>query len=204
MKKAALLLALAPALVHADTPKQPPGTPAAPAAAPPVPPKAPTPPKPSAEISELAAGMAGTWKCKGKAMTPTGETSATSTIVNKVDLDKWFIQTSFSGKLGTWTYKFTSYIGFNTVEQKFTRFLVDNMGGTEVSTAVAIDHAMGGKWGMHWEGEAHEATKGFSGSNLMKTRETEAYSNSGLDLTGEMSVDGGKTWQSAYTVSCKK
>ena len=198
MKLLASLLVLAvPAIVHADPADSKMRVPVPPPA-----PAKPVPAKPAPELAELGAAMAGTWKCVGKASTDgTNSIDTKATISSRMDLDTWWIQTNFTATIGKETYKFTGFTGYNNAEKKFYRHMVDNMGGSETDTATAIDHGMAGKWAMSWDGEQRLATLP-DGKNVVKTKHTESMSKDGLAISGEMSMDNGKTWVKSYDATC--
>jgi hypothetical protein len=192
------------------------------------PPKAPpkAPPKPAAELKELAGSIQGTWKCTGKATMDGTQIDMKATISNRTDVDGFWIQTNLTATMGKQSYKFTGFTGYNSGEQKFYRYMVDNMGGSAWDTATGIDHGMADKWGMIWDGEQRldmgppapkekdparaqaidQARKaGILGTSMtMKTKHTDSFSKDGLAIKGEMSHDGGKTWVTTYEALCKK
>ncbi|HEY4057603.1 MAG TPA: hypothetical protein VGM39_13385 [Kofleriaceae bacterium] len=206
MKQLVALLVFAPALVRADTPKAP--TPAKPVAGapamPPVPPKAPEPPKPGPEMAEYGGGVTGTRKCTGKVIMGGSEVPATATVTNKLDLGQFWVQTAFKSKLGATAFNFTAYTSYNAAEKKFYRVALNNLGGYETSSSIGVDHGMADKWAMHWDGAAHAAELAGHPTNVVKTRQMEVYSRAGVEMSGEESADGGKTWSTSYSLTCKK
>ena len=175
--------------------------------APPVPAK-PMPLKPAAELAELGAAIAGTWKCVGKGSS-NGKDSfdMKATISSRMDLDQWWIQTNFTATMGKETYKFTGFTGYNNAEKKFYRHMVDNFGSSETDTATSIDHGMAGKWAINWTGE-QRASVAMPGAapdakqTTLLTKHSESMSKDGLAITGEVSMDAGKTWVKAYDATC--
>lgn len=168
--------------------------PAAPAAAkapvpPPPPPVKPTAP---AEVATMTK-TAGNWRCTGMAMGPSGEMKMNATVRNKLSLDKWWMQTTFS-ETGGGKYKFESFTTFDLATKKWHRVMVDNMGGHE--TAVS-DGFKDGK--AQWDA----ASRTMMGNGL--GRHFEDMTNpKEFKMWGEYSVDKGKTWMKAYEASCKR
>lgn len=160
-----------------------------------------TMPKPDDQIAALGKMITGTWKCTGKAMGMDGQMADNkSTIVNKVanDLDKWWLQTNFTTKMGKDTYKFVAYTTYNPLEKKWMRFSVDNMGAAEWTTSAG---AKDGK--VVWEGEAIGQMQ-MGPSHKAKVRHTEDMTDpKNVKMKGEMTMDG-KTWMTGYDVACKK
>jgi hypothetical protein len=152
-------------------------------------------PKPPAELGEVAKMMAGTWKCTGQAFMdmkdPTKGTDMKATITHKLDLNNWWIQSSFSGS-GKFPLKFTSFTTYDAGTKKWYRFGADNMGGARtVSSSGMKDNKM------VWEGDAR------SPMGTAKIRETEEMTKDGMHVSGEMSMDG-KTWGKTHDAICKK
>ena len=214
-----LLCLTAPALAGTDKPATPPPLagpattkaavpPAAPIKLPPAMPVVPPPttPKPAAELKELASGLAGKWNCTGT-VSMDGKTSIKNSakITNKLDLEGWWMQTTYDGMMGKQRYKFVTYTTFNQADKKFMRVMFDNMGGQETDTALAIDHGMADKWALTWEGETKAAVAMPGMPTKMKMRHLESVSNKGkeLQMRGEMTMDG-KTWIEIYSSTCKK
>jgi uncharacterized protein DUF1579 len=185
-------------------------------------------PKPAAELKELAGSIQGTWRCTGKATVDGAQIDMKATISNRSDVDGFWIQTNLTATMGKQSYKFTGFTGYNSSENKFYRYMVDNIGGAEWNTATSINHGMADKWAIDWEGEQRldmgapppskekdparaqaidQARKaGILGTApvVVKTKHSESFSKEGLAIKGEMSTDGGKTWVTAYDALCKK
>lgn len=150
-------------------------------------------PKPPEQVTTAAKAMTGTWKCTGQAMdmatNKMGPTKAT--IKSKADLDGWWITTSFAEtKKGG--FKFTEMSSFDGT--KWTRDMFDNMGGHETATSTGMTDNK-----MAWEGTSTSAM----GSAKSRHNE-EVKSAKEVHMTGEYSMDGGKTYNQVYDLTCKK
>lgn len=159
--------------------------------------KAPAPmaaPKPAQELLDMAKGMEGTWKCTGKAVMGPAPMDFTANITIKLELDKFWMQTQFSGTAGKVSYKFTSYTGYDAMGKKWHRMGVDNMGAARMSESSGMTD---GK--MIWEGN------GMQMGQTVKLRDTEEMTKDGktFHTVGEMSMDG-KTWKMGHDATCKK
>lgn len=181
----------------APTPAAKAPTPAAkPAPAPPAGDKAQAPmqmPTAPAEVAAAVKAMAGTWRCQGSTFMPDGTaTPIKATMKTKIALDKFWAQVSFveTGKKNG--YKFESYRTFDG--KKWHGLMVDNMGGSEVSTS---DGPKENK--VIWEGSGRSAmgeAKARHHEELLSAREVKMW--------GEWSMDKGKTWVKGYDATCKK
>jgi hypothetical protein len=186
----------APAAAPAKDPKAAPAAPAAPAKDPKVAPGEPNPaeppkPAPAAELTTAAKTMGGVWKCKGTVYGPDGSARPSQALIkSKVDLDKFWIQTTMAETTGKNKYKFTAYRTFDAATKKWTNVMVDNWGGYQVSTSTD---------GSVWEGTSN------SPMGVVKAKDTETLvSPKELKLVGQYSQDNGKTWVNGYDVTCKK
>ena len=152
-------------------------------------------PKPAQEVADMAKGMVGTWKCTGQAthMGNTADFKATMTF--KLDLDKWWIQGAFSGTMGKMTHKFTSYTGYDATNKKWHRYGVDSMGGAREQSSSGMTDGKA-----VWEGN------GSMMGQAIKVRDTEEMGKDGKTFhsLGEISMDGGKTWNKGHEANCKK
>jgi hypothetical protein len=169
----------------APAPGAAPAKPAEPAAA------EPPMPQPAPELAAAAKASSGTWRCKGNVYGPDG-TARPSTGVSKtkVDLDKFWITTSFAETTGKNKFKFTTYRTFDPASKKWTSIMVDNWGGYQVSTSTD---------GVTWEGTSN------SPMGVVKAKDTETLvSPKEQHLVGQYSKDNGKTWVNGYDVTCKK
>jgi hypothetical protein len=152
-------------------------------------------PKPPQEIADFAKAMAGTWNCTGTAEMGGQTGEAKATITHKLDLDGWWIQSSFTGTIAKapGAFHFTSYTTYDAAKKQWFRTMVNGHGG----------HAQ--SWGTHtgnkttWEGDAH-----WQGNDV-KVRDTEeVVSPKEVHVVGEYSKDGGKTWNKDHDATCKK
>lgn len=164
-----------------------PSTPAAPAA-----PAAPMEmPKAPVEVSDMAK-TAGNWRCSGMGFSPAGEMKMVATIKNKLDLDKWWIRTTFTETTGS-KFKFEAFTTFDPATKTWKRILVDNFGSHEVDTSTGPKD---GK--LVWEGTSTSAM------GTMPGRHYEEAMGKDLKMWGEYSMDKGKTYMKAYDVICKR
>jgi hypothetical protein len=159
---------------------------------------APTPaemPKPPQELLDMGKATAGTWKCTGNVFMdmkdPTKGTPAAGSITMKLDLNNWWVASSFAGS-GKLTLKFQMFTTYDAATKKWYRFGADNMGGHRVATSAGPKD---GK--ILWEGDA------VSPMGAAKLRETEEPTKDSLHTVGEISMDG-KTWLKTHDVTCKK
>ena len=173
----------APTPVKAD-PAKPvaPGEPAAPPAMP----VAPT------EVAAMVKA-APSLRCTGSVFSPMGETKMTATIKNKVDLDKWWVHTSFVQN-GGMKFKFESFTTYDAGSKKWHRVMMDNFGTYEVATS------SGPKDGkLVWDGTSTSAM------GTMMGRHTEDMTNpKETKMEGEFSMDKNKSWMKAYSLICKR
>jgi hypothetical protein len=150
-------------------------------------------PKPAKELTDAGKAMTGTWKCTGQAaMGPGPMTDVKATMVQKMDLDGFWIQGQLSATMGKVSFKFTEYTGYDG--KKWHRYGVDNMGGArEMETAAMAPEKT------VWEGQ------GSMGGMPMKLRDTEEMGkDKSFHTVGEMSMDNGKSWTKEHDVTCKK
>ena len=151
-------------------------------------------PKPAKELTDAGKALTGTWKCTGQAAMGMGPAMADlkATMVQKMDLDGFWLQGSLTATMGKTTFKFTEYTGYDG--KKWHRYAVDNMGGArEMETASMTPEKT------VWEGQ------GSMGGMMMKVRDTEEMGkDKSFHTVGEMSMDGGKTWVKEHDATCKK
>jgi len=153
------------------------------------PPAMPTAP---AEVAALAK-TTGNLRCTGLGFSPMGEMKMVATIKNKLDLDKWWLHTSFAETGGS-KFKFEAYTTYDGAAKKWTRVMVDSFGSHEVSTS---DGAKDNK--IVWEGTTKSAMGTMSGrhyEDMTNPKETKMW--------GEYSMDKGKTYMKAYEMTCKR
>ncbi|HVK74337.1 MAG TPA: hypothetical protein VM734_13495 [Kofleriaceae bacterium] len=148
------------------------------------------------ELADAGKALAGTWKCKGQGFAPDGTAAPmAATMKLKLDttLDKFWIRGNFAEtgkKKGA--YKFENFTTFDPASKKWTRVMVDNMGGVETMTS---DGPKDGK--TTWEGTSR------SSMGTGKARHYEETAGKEVKMWGEWSVDG-KTWTKGYEAVCKK
>jgi hypothetical protein len=155
---------------------------------PPVPAMPPAP----AEIAAMAKA-AGNWRCTGISMNPAGEMKLVATIKNKLDMDKWWVRTSFA-ETGGGKFKFESFTTYDAASKKWHRVMVDNMGGQETGTS---DGAKDGK--AQWD----TSSRSVMGSAIARHYE-DMTNPKELKMWGEYSTDKGKSWMKAYDATCKR
>jgi hypothetical protein len=187
-------------IVHAQAAKPAPPTPTAPAqskpAVMPQPPAAPAPmvpATPAPEIAALGKASAGTWKCKGSMMMPTGQSMPlVSKMSTKLDLNGFWLKTSYAeaGKSG---FKFDSMTTFNTATKTWHRMMASNMGSFETTSS---EGPKDGK--AVWTGTSNSAMGEAMARHYEETVGKE------FKMWGEYSQDKGKTWMKAYEASCTK
>ena len=157
-------------------------------------PAAPPAPAPPPELLAAAKAATGAWKCKGTVFNPDGTSRPTTGIIKtKLDLDKFWLQSSFAESTGKMKYKFTSYRTFDAASKKWTQVMLDNWGGYQVSTSMGpADNVI------TWEGQT------VSMMGTMKAKDTETLTSpKETKMAGQYSKDG-KTWVNGYDVTCTK
>jgi hypothetical protein len=154
-------------------------------------PAEPPKPAPAPELVAAAKAQVGTWRCAGNVFGPDGAPRATKAVLKtKVDLDKFWLQSSFAETAGKNKFKFTSYRTFDAASKKWSSVMLDNWGGYAVSTSSD---------GVAWEGTSH------SPMGTMKAKDTETVvSPREVKMAGQYSSDNGKTWVPGYDLTCKK
>lgn len=191
----------APAPAPAAAKPAPAAKPVAPTAAPVAPKADPVAAKPAeppampsapAEVAAMAK-TAGNLRCTGAAFSPMGETKMVATVKNKLDLDKWWIHTSFA-QTGGMKFKFEAFTTYDGASKKWTRVMVDNFGSHEVSTSDGVKDNK-----IVWEGSTKSAMGTMAGrhyEDMTNPKETKMW--------GEYSMDKGKTYMKAYEMICKR
>ena len=162
------------------------------------------PPAPAAELAAYGKAVAGAWTCTGK-VSGDGKTmlDARATATNTIDLDRWWIATSFHATFAGFTYEQTAFTSFVAPEAKFRRVIVDNVGGSEVASAPHVERR-GTSWRLDWIGEAHAGIAMPTGRNVYATRHHETMATpDAYHRWGEVSLDG-KTWIVGYDVTCTR
>lgn len=158
-------------------------------------------PKPAPEIADMLKASTGNWKCTGKvAMDPANPANMSDmkgTYKATADLDKFWIKGEWTSTVGKMKSRGFLYTTYDAAAKKWYRHSMDTMGmgGMEWSTGLPAG-AKEGK--MTWEGDTHGM------GMMMKTRMTEEISAKSQTTTSEMSMDGGKKWVTAMTMTCTK
>jgi hypothetical protein len=161
-------------------------------------PKKMEPMKAPQELTDMAKMMVGNWKCTGKAAMdpakPTEMTDMKMTMKMKTDLNGWWIV----GSMDSAMFKGTMYVTYDPTAKKWYSMMMDSMGGSEMTTSMGMKDNK-----VVWEGEGRSPMPGMT---AMKVRETHDMSDmkAGAKMTGEMSMDGGKTWMKGWESTCKK
>ena len=151
-------------------------------------------PKAPAEVAELGKKVAGNYKCTGQMMdmaNPGKMKDSKSTVAMKLDADKAWITADVTVEKMK-IHMMTTYDG---ASKKWYRITTDNIGASGTAWSKGLD---GNK--VVWEGESR-------GMNMpaWKDRLTEEMvSDKEIKMTGEASMDGGKTFATMWTASCKK
>jgi hypothetical protein len=167
--------------------------------------KAPEPPKmemkPAPEIADMAKAMAGNWKCTGKvAMDPANPANMTEfkgTYKSALDLDKYWIKGEWTSVMGKVKSRGIGYTTYDPVAKKWYMHSVDSMGMGGMASSTGLP--AGAKEGkMVWEGDSHMM------GMMLKGRTTEEVAAKSINMTSEMSVDGGKKWVTGMTMTCTK
>ncbi len=149
-------------------------------------------PKAPAEVAEMAKA-AGNWRCAGLGFSPVGEMKMVATLKNKVDLDKWWVRTTFA-ETGGGKFKFEAFTTYDATAKQWKRVMVDNFGSHEIDTSAGLKD---GK--LQWEGTS------VSSMGSMPGRHYEDVTNpKEMKMWGEFSMDKGKTYMKAYEVTCKR
>jgi hypothetical protein len=177
-----------------------PGTPAktdpkAAAGTPTTPPKPPEPPKPPAQVAELAAAMVGTWRCKGEEVHLDGtKETVTATATIKLDMNKfWLVETqSIKSKQ---PFTITTYTTFDSGSNKWRRLGVDSRGNSYIGTSDGPKEKK-----IDWNLDV----MGMMGAAMLRDHIDTSDPKAGSKITGEVSVDKGKTWNKVVELTCKK
>ena len=152
-----------------------------------------TPPK---ELADMAKASTGTWTCKGQGMDHTMK-MADLTAKMKIALtpDKWWLQASFDAKMGKEPFHFESFSTYDAAAKKWKRVMIESGGGWSNGETAGMKD---GK--IDWDLTAHSAM----GDAMFKDHEDVSDPKVGAKMSGEMSMDKGKSWVPVYTMTCKK
>jgi uncharacterized protein DUF1579 len=153
--------------------------------------KMPEPPKEVAEVGKL---VSGTWNCTGNVSGMDGKSAKmTATMKTKVDDSKFWIVDDLAAK-GPMNFKMQSFTTYDAAAKKWRRVSVDNMG------TYMVGSSDGGKDKMEWNLDAQSP----SGASQFRDKIDMSDAKAGVKMTGEMSMDKGKTWKPVYDMTCKK
>jgi glucose/arabinose dehydrogenase len=145
-----------------------------------------------AEIAAMAK-TAGNLRCTGSTFSPMGEAKMVATVKNKLELDKYWIHTSFA-QTGGMKFKFEAFTTYDAASKKWSRVMVDNFGSHEVSTSDGVKDNK-----IVWTGASKSAMGEMPGrhyEDMTNPKETKMW--------GEYSMDKGKTYGKAYEMTCKR
>jgi hypothetical protein len=175
--------------------------PQAQAVAPAAPKPAPEAPRPPAELAAHAKAFGGTWRCTGIAMDGPDmktELKFAATMKGKTDLDGWWIRSAMDGKMGdgktATKFKMESFSTYDASAKKWRTVGVMNDGGLMLGTSdgpkdgkMQMTSDTWGPWGQGQMRETHDATDPKA-----------------VKMSGEMSMDRGKSWLKVYDMTCKR
>jgi hypothetical protein len=163
--------------------------------------KAPAPTKamemkgPPKEVADMAKAMTGTWNCTGKGMMDGTAIDMTGKFTSRADLDGFWVHDSLDGKMGKMPFKFESFSTYDASTKKWRKVGVDNMGGQTVGTSDGMKDMK-----MEWAVDS----MGPMGAMMEKEHIDMSDAKAGNKVSGEMSMDKGKTWKKTFEVVCKK
>jgi hypothetical protein len=152
--------------------------------------------KPPAELAAAAKAAAGTWRCKGKGMDQSMKmTDLTGTMKVKLDLDNWWLHASFASKMGKEPFHFESFTTFDPASKKWKRVMVESNGGWSSGESAGLKDNK-----IDWELTTHSPM----GEAMFRDHEDMSDLKVGVKMSGEFSMDKGKTWTQVYEMTCKK
>jgi hypothetical protein len=152
--------------------------------------------KPPAELTEMAKGAAGTWRCKGQGMDHTMKMAdMTGTLKQKLDLDNWWIHSSFESNMGKEPFHFEEFTTFDPETKKWKRVIVESGGGWGAGESSGLHDNK-----VDWELAMHT----MMGESTFRDHVDLSDPKAGMKMRGEFSPDKGKTWVTVYEMACKK
>lgn len=155
-------------------------------------------PKPPVEVADMAKVVVGTWRCTGTEINPDGTSAKmTATVKTRVDLDKWWISETMDVKGVRGSFKMVAYSTYDPSFKKWRRVSVDSMGNQYVGTS---DGVKDGVAKLDWNID----TMGPMGAGMFRDHQDLTAVKTGTKLSGEISMDKGKTWKPVYEMTCKK
>jgi hypothetical protein len=154
---------------------------------------------PPAELAALAKATTGTWHCKGQGMDRTQKmVDATGTMTIKLDVNNWWLHSTFDSKMGKEPFHFDSFTTYNPGTRKWTRVMVESGGNWATGeSAGEKDHKV------DWELTTHSPSP-MMGDAVFRDHEDLSDPKAGAKMSGEFSPDKGKTWVKVYDIACKK
>jgi hypothetical protein len=159
-------------------------------------------PKPPTEIKDTLKAMGTRHNCTG--VTWGGADGKTemkmkSSDTNALALDGWWIKGSMTATMGEGkaksTLKIDSYMTWDAKAATWRSVGVANDGSVMVGTATMKDGKFDSMADMYG---------GMMGNGKFREHGDMTDPKAGMKMTGEMSVDGGKTWNKVYEMTCKK
>ena len=182
------------------------GAPATPHAAvvAPMPPKQQPPPepemKPAPEIADAAKAMVGSYKCKGVDFNPDGSSRPSlSTMKISSELDGFYILVDLQEqktKENATPFKARMYRTYDADAKKWTNTMLATAPGGPLT--MTTTDTMGGQvtWSGSFSMQGHAFTE--------KSHEEPDAKTKSVHIWGEFSMDGGKTFNKDYDITCKK
>jgi hypothetical protein len=152
--------------------------------------------KPPAEVAEVAKAASGTWKCKGQGMDHTMKMAdLAGTLKVKLDLDGWWIHSSFESNMGKEPFHFESFATFDASAKKWKRLMAESGGGWSAGGSDGVKDKK-----VDWDLTMHSPM----GDAPFRDHEDMSDPKAGVKMSGEFSMDGGKSWIQVYNMVCKK
>jgi hypothetical protein len=152
--------------------------------------------KPPPELAELAKAVSGTWRCTGQAADATMKmVNMTATLRNKIDLDSWWVHGSFEARMGKEPFKFESFTTYDPESKKWKRVMVESGSMWSNGESAGLKDNK-----VEWTMTSHSSR----GDAMFRDHEDVSDPKAGVKMSGELSMDGGKTWMPVYTMACKK
>jgi hypothetical protein len=154
--------------------------------------------KPPTELAEMAKAAGGTWKCKGQGldMRSMKMVDMTATMKMKLDLNNWWVRTTFDSRMGKEPFQSESFTTFDPSSKKWKRIMVENNGGWGTGESAGLKDNK-----VHWEMTTHSPTMG---DGMFRDHEDLSDLKAGVKMSGDFSPDKGKTWNTVYEMTCKK
>ena len=152
--------------------------------------------KPPADLAAMAKAVSGTWSCKGKGADHTMKMSdMTGTLKMRLEVDGWWMHSSFESKIGKESFHFESYTTLDPSTKKWRRVMVETGGIWSSGESAGMKDKK-----VDWEMTVHTPM----GDAMFRDHEDVSDPKAGAKMKGELSMDMGKTWNPVYEMSCKK